>query len=45
VHLLHSTSMATIRTYGSFVPFALSLQDDGHVGVLEDLLFVLPHAI
>jgi hypothetical protein len=30
--------MATIRGHGSFVPFILSLQDDGHVSVLEDLL-------
>ena len=30
--------MATIRAHGSFVPFTLPLQDDGHVGVLEDLL-------
>jgi len=30
--------MATIRTHGSFVPFTLPLQDDGHVVVSEDLL-------
>jgi hypothetical protein len=30
--------MATIRAHGSFVPFILSLQDDGHVSVSEDLL-------
>ena len=30
--------MAIIRAYGSFVSFTLPLQDDGHVGVLEDLL-------
>ena len=30
--------MATIRAHGSFVPFILPLQDDGHVNVSEDLL-------
>ena len=30
--------MATIRAYEFFIPFTLPLQDDGHVGVLEDLL-------
>ena len=30
--------MATIRAHGSFVPFTLPLQDDGRVGVLEDIL-------
>ena len=30
--------MTTIRAHGSFVPFILSLQDDGHVNVTEDLL-------
>ena len=30
--------MATIKAHGSFVSFTLPLQDDGHVGVLEDLL-------
>jgi hypothetical protein len=30
--------MATIRAHGSFVPFILPLQDDGHVSVSEDLL-------
>ena len=30
--------MATIRAHGSFVPFILPLQDDGHVTVSEDLL-------
>jgi hypothetical protein len=33
-----SFSMATIRAHGSFVPFILPLQDDGHVNVTEDLL-------
>jgi hypothetical protein len=31
-------SMATTRAHGSFVPFILPLQDDGHVSVSEDLL-------
>jgi hypothetical protein len=31
-------SVATIRAHGSFVPFILPLQDDGHVIVSEDLL-------
>ena len=30
--------MATIRAYGSIVPFILPLQDDDHVDVSEDLL-------
>jgi hypothetical protein len=30
--------VATIRAHGSFVPFILPLQDDGHVIVSEDLL-------
>ena len=30
--------MATIKAHGSFVSFMLPLQDDGHVGVLEDPL-------
>ena len=30
--------MAIIRAHGSFVPFILPLQHDGHVSVSEDLL-------
>jgi hypothetical protein len=30
--------MATIRAHGSFVPFILSLQNDGHVSVSKNLL-------
>jgi hypothetical protein len=30
--------MATTRAHGSFFPFILPLQDDGHVSVSEDLL-------
>ena len=30
--------MTTIRAHESFVPFTLPLHEDGHVGVLEDLL-------
>ena len=30
--------MVTIRAHRSFVPFILSLQDDGHVDVSDDLL-------
>lgn len=30
--------MATNRTHGSFVPFTLHLDDDGHVSVSKDLL-------
>ena len=30
--------MATIHALGSFVPYTLPLEDDGHVGVLKDLL-------
>jgi hypothetical protein len=38
LHMFFSFSMATIRTLGSFVPFILSLQDDGHVSISKDLL-------
>jgi hypothetical protein len=38
LHMFFSFSMATIRTHGSFVPFILPHQDDGHVSVSEDLL-------
>jgi hypothetical protein len=34
-------SMATIRAHGSFVPFILQLQNDGHVSVSEDLLSLI----
>jgi len=30
--------MATIRAHGSFVPFILPLQDEGHMSVSKDLL-------
>jgi hypothetical protein len=30
--------MATIRAHGSFVPFILSFEDNGHVSVSDDLL-------
>ena len=30
--------MATIRAHGCFLPFMLSLQDNGHVDVSEDML-------
>jgi hypothetical protein len=30
--------MTTIRAHGSLVPFMLPFQDDGHVGVSENLL-------
>ena len=33
--------MDTIRTYKFFVPFILSIQDDGHVVVSEDLLSLI----
>ena len=38
MHLLLSISIATIRGHGSIVPFTLPLQDNDHVGILEDLL-------
>lgn len=33
-----SLIMATIHAHGSFVPFTLPLEDDSHVGVLDDML-------
>ena len=38
MHLIPPLIMATIRARGSFVPFTLPLEDDGHVSVSKDLL-------